>query len=63
MLNRIFKPRAVKVKPVFKEKIPYSDKALARLLKQLGVISLQYDEQSIRIFSCEEEDRRSVGSR
>ena len=55
MLKRMFKPRAVKVKPIFKEKIPYSDEALARLLKQLGVISLQYDEQSIKIFSCVEE--------
>ena len=55
MLEVFRRPRKAREKPVFKEKIPYSDEALARLLKQLGMISLQYDEQSIKIFSCVEE--------
>lgn len=55
-MMRVFRqPRKVRERPVFKEKIPYSDEALSKLLKQLGVISLQYDEQSIKIFSCVEE--------
>ena len=57
MLEVFRQPRKARKKPVFKEKIPYSDKALAELLNPLksGVIALQYDEQSIKIFSCVEE--------
>ena len=55
MLKTLFKPKAAKPKPVFKEKIPYSDSALTELLDPLvsGLIVLQYDEESIKIFSCE----------
>lgn len=57
MLKNLFKPKAVKVKPVFKEKIPYSETALAYLRTPLlsGIIALQYDEESIKIFSCIEQ--------
>ena len=55
MLRRLFKPKAKAVEPelVFTRKVDYSAEILAELLKNTssGLIAVQWDEESIKIFS------------